>query len=120
MNDASMDYRCFEAGARPAPGLPDAVVTILREAHRGHVSMGNYYIERSREQPDRTWYRRDAVQETARATAIVHALRDAGHHAEADELRGKAAALNEALHAVPEDMQERMDLMDLAVPGAGA
>lgn len=116
--------------ARPAPvmppacvpGLPDAVVAILLEAHKRHISMG-LYSHREATAPkyaisgSAEHYRKGALENAAKATAIVHALRDAAHYSDADALRGKAAALEEALHAVPAELEERMDLMDAAIPG---
>lgn len=116
--------------ARPAPvmppacvpGLPDAVVAILLEAHGRHVSAGLYSHREAITSAHglsgtAEYYRKRTLENAAKATAIVHALRDAGHYADADALRENAAALEDALHAVPADLEERMDLMDAALPG---
>ena len=120
---ATQDVPAHPAPVMPpacVPGLPDAVVAILLEAHADVICSGKTWLDMSTDptMTNRAYYRRAiAVQHAARAVAITHALRDAGHHTEADALRAKAAALAEALHVVPAEMLERMDLMDKAIPG---
>ncbi len=104
------------------PGYPEVVILALWDAHEAHVALGwaHYRFTSDETRPQRIMHRQLAVLAAARATAVVQCLRDAGHHADADALRENAAALEEALHAVPADLEERMDLMDAALPGERA